>query len=177
MLRDARVALQRIVDETPWDIDYRILRAQAEILGARWALREGEPEGALLDDAAKPLSGATDRERARPQLYQTLAEIHELRAAFRASRREGAGDEIAKGLAMAEKALAWNPHMATALAVKGALLLLDARTARDLDAAQAAARRAREALSAARRENPLIVRDRGPLFEEATRLVGAHAAR
>lgn len=177
VLGDARVALQRIVFEVPWDIDYRILRAQAEILGARWALREGEPEGPLLDDAGKPLAGAADRERARPQLYQTLAEIHELRASFRVSGGKGAGDEIAAGLEMADKALAWNPHMATALAVKGALLLLESRTARDPAMAESAARRAWEALSAARRENPLILRDRGPLLEEVTRLVGAHAAR
>jgi serine/threonine-protein kinase len=174
--RDARLALQRIVDETPWDIDFRILRAQAETLDARWAHSRGVLAPAQLDAAMALLLPILDRERARPQLYETIAEIHELRAAWLLDDHKSAGEEIARGLEMADKALAQNPHMATAHAVKGGLSLLSARAAqaaRDRGAALAAARRATEAFAAARRDNPLIVRDRAPAMAEAQRLLEA----
>jgi eukaryotic-like serine/threonine-protein kinase len=171
-LAGARAAVQRLVDDTPWDIDYRILRAQVEILEARWALDEGRTEDAPLGDATRALEPALDRERAHPWLYRTVAEIHELRAARLIGERKDAAAEIARGLEMAGKALARNPDMAAALAVKGALLVLEARTARDPSAALSAARRAKEALSAAARSNPLITRDRGAILAEAARLSG-----
>jgi serine/threonine-protein kinase len=176
-LRDARLGLKRIVDEAPWDLDYQILRAQAEIIVARWALREGGALPAELDVATKRLSSMLDKERARPHLYQTLAEIHEIRAAWLADRRKSAGEEITRGLEMAEKALARNPHMATAHAVMGGLHLLAARAARDPKASREAARRAKDALDAALRANPLIARDRRPAIEEVERLLEEPQAR
>jgi hypothetical protein len=173
-IQEARAASQRILDETPWDIDYRVQRARIEVLAARWALREGAPPPAELDAALTSLSAMLDQERAPPQIYQTLAEIHELRAAHLLARtppREGAGEEITKGLKMAEKALARNPRMAAAHAVKGGLYLLEARAARDPASALAAARRAKESLAAALRENPRIARDRALLIEAVARLL------
>lgn len=171
VLEEARAAYERIMEEAPWDIDHRILHAQVEILGARFALRNGGIDGERLGEAMKPLLALLDRERARPQLYQTIAELHELRAESLVQGREDAREEIAKGISMADKALSVNPHMAAAHAVRGALLVLEARTARDPEAAGAAARRAKEALDAALRENPLVARDRGPAIEAARRLL------
>jgi len=119
----------------------------------------------------KLLESALDKDRARPNLYQTLAEIHELRAAWLLGHRKSVGEELTAGLAMAEKALAWNPHMATAHAAKGGLYVLEARAAQDPKAAVLAARRAKEALAAALRENPLIARDRRSSIEAADRLL------
>lgn len=177
VLSGVRAPLQRLVDEAPWDIDYRILRAQAEILGARWALRKGSLSHAQLEAAMLALRPMLDRDRARPQLYQTIAEIHELRAAWLIGNRKSAAEEIEKGIEMADRALARNPHMAAAHAVKGALYLLQAketsrsRTDRDPSTDPGPARRANDAFAAALRDNPLIARDRGPLVDEARGLL------
>jgi hypothetical protein len=183
VLSSARGALQRLVDEAPWDIDYRILRAQAEILGARFALQKGTLSQTQLEAAMLPLQPMLDRERARPQLYQTIAEIHELRAAWLMASRKSPAGEIQKGIEMADEALARNPHMATAHAVKGALYVLQAREAlesrapRDPASALEPARRAKEAFAAALRDNPLIERDRGAIIEETRNLLAAQPAR
>jgi hypothetical protein len=50
---------------------------------------------------------------------------------------------------------------------QGALLLLEARSARDPDTRREVTRRAEEALEAAMRENPLLARELGPLLRRA----------
>lgn len=170
-LASARALVERLVNETPWDIDYRILRAQVEILDARWALRERKLTEEALNAAMSPLLPALDRDRARPLLYATVAEIFELRASLLQLSRKDAADEIRQGLAMADRALAQNPKMAAALGTKGALWVLEARTARDPSGITRAAEKAKEAFSAALSQNALISRDRSQSIEEAERLV------
>lgn len=164
-LDEARVAAQRIVSEAKWDIDYRILRARIEILGARWALLRGADLPGDLDGEMTQIAAMLEKERVQPRLYQTLAEIHEVRAAWLEGRKRDAGEDVKKGLEMADKALAKNPRMASAFAVKSALLLLEARAKREPKAAREVAQRAKEAMDAAVREDPLIVRDVRPTQE------------
>jgi serine/threonine-protein kinase len=114
-----------------------------------------------------------ERERSRPRLYEALAEIHELYATSLVNEKKSAAEEIAKGLAMADKALALNPRMAAAHAVKGSLYLLGARSAKDPKEARAMALKSKEALAAALRENALIIRDRRPIIEAADRMLEA----
>jgi eukaryotic-like serine/threonine-protein kinase len=69
---------------------------------------------------------------------------------------------------MADKALAINPRLGTALASKGALHLLRARAAAgDARVRMQAARDAKASLEAAIRENPLLARERGAALKEA----------
>jgi hypothetical protein len=121
--------------------------------------------------ALKPVLPMLEIERAQPHLYQIIAEIYEIHGTWLVSRRNAAAEEITKGLGMADKALAINPRMATALAVKGSLFLLTARTARDPHARRDAARRAKELLAKALQENPLLERDRGIALKQAERLL------
>lgn len=51
-------------------------------MSARFAHRKGILSQPQLDAAMLPLKPMLDRDRARPQLYQTIAEIHELRATW-----------------------------------------------------------------------------------------------
>ena len=73
-------------------------------------------------------------------------------------------------LEAAAKALAINPRLATALLTKGALLLLSARAARAPEERRERAKQAKEALSAALRENPLLMRERQPALMEVEAL-------
>jgi serine/threonine-protein kinase len=172
-LVEARGCFQRIVAETPWDLAFRVSSARTEIIGARWAREAGTLKAAHLDAAMAPLLPLLNKEYAQPHPYQTAAEIHELRAQWLLKAQRPSEEDVAKGLEMAERALAINPRMATALAVKGGLSLLQARSARDPKARSEAAARAKEALSAALRENPLLARDRRAQLEEAERLAAA----
>jgi serine/threonine-protein kinase len=174
-LREARSAFQHLVDKAPWDLGYRLGRANVEVLGLRAALRGGEIRKAQIEAARGPLLPMLDTDRAHPQLYLTLAEIHEIRASWLLAVGKANEEDVSKGLDMASKALAIHPKMAAALAVQGGLFLLRARAARDPDAKREMARAAKDAFMAALRENPLLSRDRSDTLPHIEQLVGEAA--
>jgi serine/threonine-protein kinase len=171
-LQRAREAFRHEVEDEPWNIITRVQKAHADIVGLRWALLQGKADAAAFDASLQSLLPFLDKERADPNFHQTIAEVHELRVEWLLAKKQAAEKDWTSGLAMAEKALALNPHMAKALATKGALLLSQARAAKDADARRDAARKAREALAAALRENPLLERERGAALKEAAGLAG-----
>jgi serine/threonine-protein kinase len=160
------------VEEEPWNIITSVQKVHAELVALRWALLQGKADAAAFDAALAPLLPFLDKERADPNFYQTIAEVHELRAEWLLAKKQAAEKDWTSGLAMVEKALVLNPHMARALATKGALLLSQARAEKDADAKLVAARKAKEALAAALRENPLLERERGAALKEAAGLAG-----
>ncbi|MDI1477267.1 serine/threonine-protein kinase [Polyangium sp. y55x31] len=167
----ARGFFRTSAEASPWDVDFRIEQARTESIALRWALAKGSAEAAMFDAAFAPLLPVLDKERANPQVYEALAEIHELRAGWLLARKKNVENDLTMGLVMAEKALAIHPNMATALAAKGALSLLRARAARDAKARTLAAREAKASLEAALRENPLLARERGAAVKEAERML------
>jgi tetratricopeptide (TPR) repeat protein len=167
----ARSVFRSAVDEAPWDITFVLYLARTEILGIRWALGRGEAKAGQFDAAEAPLLPMLGKERAQPHFYRSLAEIAEVKAAWLRSEKKDAGEVIAKGLEMTDKALAINPRFAAAVATKGSLYLERARASRDPAARSEAAQKAREAFAEAARENPVIARAQRPLLEEAERLV------
>jgi eukaryotic-like serine/threonine-protein kinase len=166
-LREARAAFQRAMDTAPWILGYHILRARPEIVELRFAIgkRKAREEG--FQAAFLPLLPLLDRERIDPRLYQAMAEIHSLRAAWLLDSRKAPEADIEKGLEMASRALALNPHMATALAARGALLLTRARASRDAAVRAEAAAGAEEAIAAAVKENPTLEREQARPLADA----------
>jgi hypothetical protein len=161
------------MDAAPWDLGYSVWRARVEIIHIRWASKGRRLEAGAFEAARAPLLPLLDKERVDPRLYQALAEIRALEAAWLLDgKKKGAEEAVRDGLAMAEKALALNPHMASALFTQGSLLLARARAPGELEIQRGAARGAEGALSAASRENPLLGRDVEPALREATRLLG-----
>ncbi|XYI02187.1 hypothetical protein ACMHYB_21370 [Sorangium sp. So ce1128] len=136
-----------------------------------WATLRGKAFAAMFSAAFEPLLPLVDKERADPHIYQTLAELHELRADWLISKKKGADRDWASGLAMADKALSINSHTATALASKGALLLSQARATKREHLRREAARQAKDLLEAALRENPLLSRARSAALKEAADLL------
>ena len=168
----ARSFFRKSAEASPWDVDYRVDQARTEILALRWALSKSRADAPLFEAAFAPLSSVLDKERANPNVYQALAEVHELRAGWLLARNQGANQDLTTGLVMADKALTINPHMATALASKGALHLARARAAgRDAKTRIEAAREAKASLEAALREDPLLARERGAALKESERLL------
>src|SRR5262249_49460412 len=111
-LRGAREVYQRGMDAAPHNLGWRIRRTRAEVVALRWAAKEHVLTTESFQAAGSPLLPLLDRERVDGRLYQMLAEIREIEAAWLLHERKGADEAIAGGLAMAEKALATNPRMA-----------------------------------------------------------------
>ncbi|WP_437675776.1 protein kinase domain-containing protein [Sorangium sp. So ce131] len=172
-LRVARESFRQAMKATPWDLGYRVWCARVEILHLGWTSKERRLEAGDFEAARAPLLPLLDRERVDPRLYDALAQIDALEAAWRLEgEKTGAEKAIEHGLAMAEKALALNPRLARALFTRGSLLLARARAARERAARFAAARSAEGAFTAALRENPLLERDVEPALRQARRLLG-----
>jgi hypothetical protein len=174
-LSNARAAVRLAVEAKPWDIEYRLYSAEVEITAMRAARKKGRADAALFDAGLALFAPLLNLERADPRLYQNLSEIHALRAAWLTDSKKEAGEDVARGLAMAEKALSKNPRMASALASKGRLLLLQAQQA-SAPARRASAQDALSALTMAVRENPLLERTEARAIEEARRLAGEEEA-
>jgi eukaryotic-like serine/threonine-protein kinase len=176
-LSEAREELRRAAEATPWNAETRVWRARVEIVNLRWSMKQHKAQPAMFEAALAPLLPLASEDLAYPDPYQTMAEIYALRAAWRFEDKMGPVDDVKRGLSMADKALSKNPHMATAYATKGAIYLISARRARDEGARRDAAGRAKEALAAAFKENPLLEREHASAREEAERLLGDDPSR
>lgn len=171
-LQAARNAFQHCLEAKPWDLEYNVLRSRVELIHLRWLLPSNKLELAAFPAASLPLQPLLDKQLTYPTLYQTMAELRELEAGFRLGRGLSTEATVASGLAMTAKALAINPHMATALVSRGRLLLLRARAAGDPKARREAASEAEASLSAAVQKNRLLERDIAALLAELQRLRG-----
>ncbi len=137
--------------------------ADCRVVGARWhsldaalALREGRP-------AAPALRRALAEARRAVELYP-YADAHEelARACLRLAGSLPAGEAAAlldEGERQIDRALALDPGLATAHAVRGALLLARSRSTAAPERKPELAREARAALDRALEFNPLVERD------------------
>jgi hypothetical protein len=170
-IEKARIAFDRAIEKDPQSLSHKVWRARLEIVGIRWAMKQHKASAPMFEAARAPLQPVLAQERDDPSPYQTLAEIYGLRAAWLLDQRKTPNEDITQGLAMADKALSKNPRLATALATKGHLHLLQARAARDRSARSQAAQRATDAFASAFRENPLLKRSYDASLAEATQLL------
>ncbi len=165
LLEEAKTAFVRGLEKSPADFDLLIPLAQAHILWLRWAIEHDKVKAAQLDEAFAPLVPLLDKERVIPHFYQSLADLHGLKAKWLAKKKlKGVREEIEKGLAMADKALKVNPTMALGFLARGNLWLLAAKEEPKGDKQKEAISKAKEALEAALKENPLLKREVEPLM-------------
>ncbi|WP_170319725.1 serine/threonine-protein kinase [Polyangium spumosum] len=150
--------------------DLRGMTAEIDLIAIRVAVQRRDVDADAFDAALatiRPLlSDARD-----PNPYQIAAEIHAWRASWAQQTARSSREDVAAGLLMADKALSINPHMATALLAKGLLYLVQARAAGRGAAVSDAARRAREALESAFREDHSLERQHGQALMEALALL------
>jgi tetratricopeptide (TPR) repeat protein len=158
-LSQARAALAELGrDESAVDDDARALAARVELLALRDALARGSARAETFEAALAPLLPSLSKPAFDPGLCPIAAEIHARRALWLAHKAQDPTPDLERGRALAEQALAKNPHLPSALAARGLLALAEAEHA-DGASRRASAQRAREAFESAFRENPRLARD------------------
>ncbi|NTX08113.1 serine/threonine protein kinase [Myxococcus sp. CA040A] len=150
--------------------DCQVLSARLSLVEADWARLNGRPGLRHLQHARVEARRAVE--------IQPYNESHQVlaRACWRLSQVVSSSEApgfISEGLAQADLALALDPKLASAHAVRGGLRLLQARLARGADARAEHLRQARESLSRAIELQPLLRRE----YADALREAGFSAAR
>jgi len=143
-------------------------QASIELLAARWAMRVGGSPEPFFRKAQEFLE-RIDRFNPRPEVDRDMAQLFRWRAQWRLSQGLDPRAEIARGLALARKALDRNPKMSDARAIEGALSLVQAKASEPPEA-RAAAGKATALLQQALQENFLLRNAYGNDLEDARRL-------
>jgi serine/threonine-protein kinase len=156
-LRWTRRARERAPDDPP-----HALEAGLGLLEARWRIRQGLPPEQALAAAQATAEAALRVDASDSDANADMAEIAWLRG------RSGppAARDIARGRESAEKALAFNPAHARALAVRGALLL-EAVHLGGVAERQVLRAQARDSLERAIAVNAFLSHEYDPLLDTA----------
>lgn len=149
----------------------QMISGQLDLLAARVAIKKGENPDVPFLAATTALVRAATANPQDPAIHVAAATLSRFLADYQLTRRDPADTTIRIGLTRVEKALAINPRHARAAALRGALLLLQARTGRDASARAAGATTAIESFNLALKENPALGREIGELRVEAESLV------
>jgi serine/threonine-protein kinase len=160
----------------PGNADCKAVEAQLRAERAAWAAQHAEPFLPALEQAEKLSLSAAQKLPDRGDLWVVLGQICLQRAeALLANPRPPAppGQSLEEGLRGVERALQKAPGSPRALAIRGELLLLEARLQTDAGEKKSRLERARESLSQAFVGNPLLTRRHGAAAEEAKRLLAA----
>lgn len=152
-----------------------VFRGQSELLAARWALREGRSPEPHFAEAQALLARSSEVQEA--EAYEAAADLCRWQADWRLQRRRPAQDAIRRGLAAVDRALSLDPKASRAVALRGALQLLQARGSRDARDRDRLARLAATSLERSIEMDELLEREFGSVLAEAQGLIGAaHAA-
>lgn len=136
----------------------RIGLARVEVIAIQWAMQQHKVNAAMFDAARKPIAMLVAQECDDPSIYEMMAEIAELEEHWHFQEHLKPDNEITQGLVMVDKALAKNPHMASALATRAQLHLGRARATHDAATRINAARQAKTEFESAFQNNPLLER-------------------
>ena len=151
--------------------ELRLLSARFEIMALRVATKRGELEAKSFEVAFEQVRPLLAKAGVDSTPHVLAAEIHALRAEWSAGRGGKPEEDLKNGFLRIEEALSRNPHAAKAHLVKGMLYLCEARRARGQRERTSAARKAKEACTAAFQSNPSLERDHGSLMKEVEGLM------
>jgi serine/threonine-protein kinase len=166
-LREARELLLQAIQDDPVKVSPRLDLVDVELARIDWAMAQGKMDASQFTRILGIVEPLLNTEFIDPRPFERAAKIHERRARWLASREEDFAEALLQGARMVQQALRRNPHHAAAIAVRGALHLVRARSAKQADERIAAAKRAKESLSIACRANPLIAREYADALKEA----------
>jgi serine/threonine-protein kinase len=163
-------AIQKSILISPNDSDSLLLHVQLLLLQADELARAGTSPLLLLQQANGVAVRARDVNSKNALVYLSFAQIARTGAEWQVSRRKSPEKDLADGQAAIDQALQLNPNLAQALATRGSMYLLAARTApaglpRKLLSAQAAI-----AIKQALAKSPLLARKYDALLGEAVQL-------
>lgn len=173
VIKELRTLLSTLItDPSSVPEGWHDVAAGIELAATREAILRGEPPGDGPARALGFLAPVLSKGGDNPAFAALAADASALEAQALARAGKDPEHAVTPGLKRAEEALRINPHLAAALATKGALLAVRARSAKDPRARAEALDEAKAALDAARRENPRLW-----LPPEATAPRAAQAAR
>jgi len=170
LLNSGLQAIQKSILISPNDSDSLLLHVQLLLAVAEELSRGGTSPLLLLQQANGVAVRARDVNAKNALVHLAFAQSARIGAEWQISRRKSPEKELADGQAAIDQALRLNPNLAMALATRGSLYLLAARTAptglpRKLLAAQAAI-----AIKQALAKSPLLARKYDALLGEAVQL-------
>lgn len=166
-LDSARQRFRKAIERSPHLVELAVGAARVEVLIARFDLEKKRATPASFELIRKPLQAFLSSKHDVSDAFALAAESHALAGAWRLSQNESAEEDVRAGLASVSRAIAINPKHARALATRGRLWLLRAKSATDEDGRTKAARQAIEAFLEAFRCNPLLERVHGKALKEA----------
>jgi tRNA A-37 threonylcarbamoyl transferase component Bud32 len=149
-------ALAEVYRSEPRCIDCWVVAAQLSLAEAAWAKQQGR---AALPSLRRALSEAQRAVElySYVESHQELARVHWLLAQARPASE--VPPHITEGLAQVEQALRLDPNLAPAHALRGGLLLIQARMMREAGPRLDTARQAQASFSRAFELNPLLRRE------------------
>lgn len=174
-LEHGRASLRHAVEIDPATSDFRADLARLEITAARYAATKRQDPAPSLASARAALEPTLQAKVRGADALAAMAEIHALRAPHARLLRVNLNDEIRDGLLAADNALQTFPDMPRALAAKGTLELLRARSESG-SARKLTARIALSTLERALAKNPLLPEEVKLLRDEAKKLVDGEPA-
>lgn len=148
----------------------QLLAGQVELLAARVAMAKRQDPGDSFRLAETALRRAAELNPLSPEAHEAAAELHRFSAEHRQKSKAKTEESVSPGLANADKALAINPRRPRALALRGALLLVRARSRTDRKDAAEDARLAAAAFDEALQWNPALEKELKELVAEARAL-------
>ena len=146
----------------PWASAYV---GQIELIAARWAIQRGDSPETSFTNARTALDACRDVPDAEPQ--EATADLYRWLADWQLRQRRSAQDSIRRGLSAADKALSLNPKAARAVALRGALQLLQARSSAASEDRRRLAGLAVASLEKSFGLDVLLKREFGPVLAEA----------
>ena len=163
-LEAARRALAEAYRHDSGWVECRLVGARLKLAEAAWAKRRGRPVSPLLQQALAEARRAVEM-YPYYETHQELARVH-----WRLAEAQPTGEassHIKEGLAQVELALRLDPNLAHAHALRGGLLLLQARAVREASERLEFTRQAQASLARGLELNPLLRREYDEPVQEA----------
>jgi serine/threonine-protein kinase len=142
------------------------LEALLFVLAGEWQQQQRQSSGAAVAKALASARLALERAPVDNDVLLAVAEARWRAARIRITERKKVAQEIAGGLAVIDQVLTLAPNWPRALAIRGGLHALRARTATNETERQESVQRARMALLRAAKGNPLLSNTYGEAFRD-----------
>ena len=133
-IRDAQRAIDAALRNKPNDYLTRVLAAEVELIVARSRRADGPSRTAALSRAEALAMGVMANDANNADALRVLAGVHRERARAKAERHRDPADEVHAALAACARVDVLLPGDARALALRGAVRMIDARTRGDAEA-------------------------------------------
>lgn len=167
----ARTVFRQAMRQMPWRATVRAALVRTEIVAIRWAMARKNANTSMFDAALVHLPASELDAIVDPGMHVAMAEVYALRAIWLAESNRDPANDVARGIERCDKVLEINPHHGLAFAIKGQLLLVQARRALPGRSQSELATAAKDAFEHAFKTNVLLKREYGSVLAAAAKLL------